>query len=310
MDNDVNNTFQNLIFDKNLKNQIQNMTDEDMDNTTNNITSDISKIFESENDQMMNNVFGELIKSVINEIKNAPSEGLNIFAIAKSVAEKTKPKFNKDQMQYVSEKMNNISQEDIYININKIKQEDLEFTENEKKISQSVVELIDTIKNKSIEIINDLIFQYANNEISESQFDKNKEQHFKLQEACETTKNKIDNKNDFNRIIKKIYITIKENINFFYPEPNVLLFRLKNDDNSIITIIPGVNIYLIFENNLVTEKEQQIFWGKMYEIYILVLELFEETSDLIQEMKEKLDQFKLSKNNYFLENILDEVIVL
>jgi hypothetical protein len=292
------------------------------------------------NDQIMNGIIGELTKNIIDEIKNEDKE-LNIFEIAKSVSKKSRLNFSNDQMQNVSQKMNNFHKfdlEKIYEFGNnsslllfdkdndndkdkdkdKDNDNDNDNNNNYKNFSQSIIQLIDLINNKSIETMDNLIFLYACGEISESLFNKKQEHNNKLQKVCGIIKNGFTNENnefDKEKIIKKIYETITKNINLLYPEPNISLFKLKNKENKRITIIPGADIYLIFENDLMTDTETQVFWEKIYETYIFASELIistnkDKTLDILQKMKEKveLNRYNLAQNNIFA-NLLEEIVL-
>ena len=103
--------------------------------------------------------------------------------------------------------------------------------------------------------------------------------HEKLRDACgyitdlfsQTSK---ESKAAQSEVIKKIYktLTTKECIqkmtgneeNEF--KPSLDLFKMKNDNSKIITIIPGVNVGLIISN--LSNDELNALWGHLYVVFI------------------------------------------
>jgi|SRR3989344_1148431 len=96
--------------------------------------------------------------------------------------------------------------------------------------------------------------------------------HQVLQKHCVRIKTDFSSdKFNCGDVIKKICKLISANLNLFYPIPNKQLFQLRNEDNKLITLIPGLNINLIFD--LLNEDELNKLWCSIYTLYICSIEL-------------------------------------
>lgn len=98
---------------------------------------------------------------------------------------------------------------------------------------------------------------------------KKKQNHIKFRNTCDVLLEgfKEDNEDfDQGKIIKKIYKVLTEHSSKLYPDQNKELFLLKNQNNEVVTIIPGLDINLVI--NDLNEKELDLFWGHLYVVYI------------------------------------------
>jgi hypothetical protein len=92
--------------------------------------------------------------------------------------------------------------------------------------------------------------------------------HQKLRTTCENLKKCFanNNQNDISKIIKKIYKTLTTHIDKFYPRLLRNLFTLKNEEGSIITIIPGVDMNLSV--SMMNDDELLHLWDYMCVMYV------------------------------------------
>jgi hypothetical protein len=182
--------------------------------------------------------------------------------------------------------------------------------------TNSLMEFVDLLLKKSkeenIEILDPLLKQNK----------KKCDQHAKLRDSCAILKNvfseSVDNVNekesDFKsknqvEIIKKVYRKMTDNINYLHPEQNMDLFTLKDDKNSIITILPGIDIGLVTKK--LTENEKNLLWGHLFMMYISAAELIARISkhkkegkkwDIINKLKDKVVEFGIIPDKIFFIN--------
>lgn len=142
----------------------------------------------------------------------------------------------------------------------------MEFARNHKHFVISVVSVMDLLKDKSESLM-------------ESAESKKKKQHLKLQQSCskilDQYRTDVDNLNE-GKIIKKVYKTLRDNIELL-KDKNGDLFSVRDNKNKIVTIIPGINIKLIYGH--FDEKESEMFWQYMYLLFISSVKLITQSND-------------------------------
>jgi hypothetical protein len=156
----------------------------------------------------------------------------------------------------------------------------LEIIINHTAFVSSINVFMNLILNKSIEKVN--LETETNKKITDS--------HNKLRIACHkilegfNTKEKNSNF-DQAKVIKKIYKTLVQNIDLiigtenkdknvfrdgklketsYIPDSNI--FRIKNNENQIVTIIPGLDINLVY--NFFDDNELELLWNHFYIIFV------------------------------------------
>lgn len=87
---------------------------------------------------------------------------------------------------------------------------------------------------------------------------------YKTSDSSEITQNKT-NSVDQVKIIKKCFYVLKDNLDLIKSKSDNL-FRVRNEEGKITTIIPGVNINLLYE--FLDEAEQKVLWTNIYTIFI------------------------------------------
>jgi hypothetical protein len=180
---------------------------------------------------------------------------------------------------------------------------------NHKYFTSSLLTILDFIENKSQEIIKIYCSSFENGEQSISNYkETNKyKAHLKIQLTCNIIKqgfSKKDNNNyDQGKIIKKIYKTITQNLDKFYPNPDISLFQLRNENNETITIIPGLDIYQVLRDKIITNEDMNKIWGYMYMMYISASEMICEINkkenkihSLLPDMRKKILQYKIDQD--------------
>ena len=134
------------------------------------------------------------------------------------------------------------------------KPQNFEFVVNHRHFITAVVSIMDTLKDKSIELM----------ETSGSKA----KYHDRLQKCCDKIlvqyRSDTDNLNE-GKIIKKVYKTLRDNLTLLRDKDGAL-FTVKDSDNKIMTIIPGIDIGLIYKN--FEEEEKAKFWQFMYLMFI------------------------------------------
>lgn len=145
---------------------------------------------------------------------------------------------------------------------------------NHKFFTNSLFKILDLVCNKSVMIIQQLEENYNNDaqtELNVKNTNKYKA-HMKLQETSKFIKDGFGlNQNtnfDEGKIIKKIYKVLTANLDKLYPEPSVQLFQLKNENNEVVTFIPGLDINLVVKNKMFDDNDLKQLWGNIYMVYI------------------------------------------
>ena len=156
--------------------------------------------------------------------------------------------------------------------------ENFEFVVNHRHFVASVVSVLEQINDKSVQI-------------SESGLTKH---HERLQNACGKILNNYRNDTESfeeGKIIKKVYKTMRDNITYLM-EKNGALFTVKDPENRIITIIPGIDIGLIYKH--FDDDDKVKFWQYIHLMFISSAKMIHNVND-----KNKLSD----KNKIIIDNI-------
>jgi hypothetical protein len=186
--------------------------------------------------------------------------------------------------------------------------------------SSTIMSMTGRLKEKAEELIN-------NKKVFE-----NKIPSFnKLIKACtdivEEYKKESETELDQPKIIKKVFYTLKDNLELLKTK-SVNLFTVRNKENKITTIIPGVNISLLIEH--LSEEEIKLLWLNIYVLFVTSVDMVYSNTEPSKHKKEILDTVSYCKTdlgelnsifkNYFLglqsdnsislENLMSEDIVI
>ena len=126
----------------------------------------------------------------------------------------------------------------------------------------SVKNLVTFLKAKSESLV-------AENKIPEVKI----ESHRKLRSTCEEILLEFDNKSsnlddsnvDQVKIIKKVFYVLKDNMELL-DKRDPALFTIRNAENKITSIVPGININLVYE--FLDEKEKKKLWFLLYALFV------------------------------------------
>jgi len=98
------------------------------------------------------------------------------------------------------------------------------------------------------------------------------ESHNKLRQTCndiiaeyQTSSSLDDSSVDHVKIIKKVFYVLRDNLEFI-KNRDKQLFTVRNKEGKITTIIPGVNINLVYE--YLTEEECSELWTHIYTLFV------------------------------------------
>lgn len=126
----------------------------------------------------------------------------------------------------------------------------------------SVKNLVTFLKAKSETLV-------AENKIPEIKI----ESHRKLRSTCQEILLEFDNKSsnlddsnvDQVKIIKKVFYVLKDNMELL-DKKDPALFTIRNAENKITSIVPGININLVYE--FLDEKENKKLWFYLYALFV------------------------------------------
>ena len=159
--------------------------------------------------------------------------------------------------------------------------ENFEFVVNHRHFVTSIVSILDLIKLK-VSNIDDPKMKTKYKE--------------RLVKSCDKVLDSYRKENssfDEGKIIKKIYKIVKKNVNLI-DEKNGELFTLKDDENRIITLIPGIDIGLVY--NYFDENELISFWQYMYLMLLSSIKMINQANtenkkenDAINELLKKME---------------------
>lgn len=172
---------------------------------------------------------------------------------------------------------------------------------NNKYFVVSLIEILDLLLKKSNEV---------NLETLDMEMKQNirlYKDHLRLRKACNALKYGFtsDDKEGFEegKIIKKVYKTLTNNLNLFFPNPQKELFSLTDSNGAIVTIIPSIDINLVFSN--MTDDELNVLWGYMYLMYISAVGMITDANghrkegklwEIVPKIREKIIKMGLMKN--------------
>jgi hypothetical protein len=141
---------------------------------------------------------------------------------------------------------------------NQITHKNLLVAINHKYFSSSLTEIVKLIKATS-----ETYIKTEENDVLWSR-------HVKVQSVCDELEKGFTNKDIIQgKIIKKIYRVLTSNIDKLYSEDgksDISLFSLKNKDNAVITIIPGLDMGLVVK--MLSDEEIDKLWLHMYMLYV------------------------------------------
>ena len=101
-----------------------------------------------------------------------------------------------------------------------------------------------------------------------------------VSEACKGVINSFDETNkefDKMKYIKKMFYNVKDNCLNEFQHKDACMFTMKNDENKIITMIPQINIKLIYD--ILDNKERVIFWDSYHLLYFYTFKIFFDLND-------------------------------
>lgn len=118
------------------------------------------------------------------------------------------------------------------------------------------------------------------------------EAHKKLRSTCtsilnEYTSNKADV--DQVKIIKKVFYTLRDNLSLL-EKKDMNLFKIRNEEGKILTIIPGLNINLVLQ--FLSEDELKTVWNHIYTMFLTSGKMIYMNTDEKRHKKEILDMFE------------------
>ena len=131
--------------------------------------------------------------------------------------------------------------------------------------------------------------------------------HKKFRETCDILKNgfSVDDNDDFDKgkIVKKIYKVLTQHLDKLYPNPDISLFSLTNENDEKITIIPGLDIGLVIK--LLSDEELKTMWTHIYMLYISSVGMISVNNshkkegkvwELLPKLREKVAEFGINAN--------------
>jgi hypothetical protein len=123
----------------------------------------------------------------------------------------------------------------------------------------SVKSLVNMIKTKSETMANENKLQQGKEEA-----------HRKLRTTCDDILNEFkttldDSGVDHVKIIKKVFYVLKDNMNLLAIK-DAKIFTIRNEEGKITSIIPGINMNLVFE--LMDEEEKKKVWFYLYALFV------------------------------------------
>lgn len=184
----------------------------------------------------------------------------------------------------------------------KLTQKNFNILINNKHFVTSLTEILNILSNKSKEInIDELDLKEKQNIILYKD-------HIRLRKSCAALIHNFTSPNPENGftegpIIKKVYKTLTQHMEYFFPESSLELFCLHNTNGAVVTIIPSIDFGLVTKN--MSENELNELWGYLYMLYIsavgMILEANEHKKEgnvweKIPEMREKVTKMGLMKD--------------
>lgn len=174
---------------------------------------------------------------------------------------------------------------------------------NNKHFVTSLTEILTLLSNKSKEIdIDDLDLNQKHNMVLYND-------HARLRKACAALIYNFTSPNPesgFSEgpIIKKVYKTLSQNMDNFFPESSIDLFYLRNMNGAVVTIIPSIDIGLVARK--MTEEELNSLWGYLYMLYVSAVGMIMEANEhkksgriwdeILPAMRERVTRLGLMKD--------------
>jgi hypothetical protein len=180
----------------------------------------------------------------------------------------------------------------------------MESHEENKKVDES--KKIEESKNKMVFVMQSFFIYTVKNLVtflksksesfaSEKKLQQGKEDaHRKLRVVCEEIIKEFNSSSptldsssvDQVKIIKKVFYVLKDNASYI-DEKNPKLFTIRNEEGKITSIIPGVNLNLVYE--LLDETEQKQVWFYIYALFVSSVNLVYSNTPVNKHKKSILD---------------------
>jgi len=176
--------------------------------------------------------------------------------------------------------------------------------EESKKIEESKNKMVFVMQSFFIYTVKNLVtFLKSKSEsfASEKKLQQGKEDaHRKLRVVCEeiikefnSSSTSLDGSTvDQVKIIKKVFYVLKDNATYI-DEKNPKLFTIRNEEGKITSIIPGVNLNLVYE--LLDENEQKQVWFYIYALFVSSVNLVYSNTPVNKHKKSILDMVEKFK---------------
>jgi hypothetical protein len=122
--------------------------------------------------------------------------------------------------------------------------------------------------------------------------------HRKLRVVCEEIMKEFNSTSTENssvdqvKIIKKVFYVLKDNMTLI-DEKNPKLFLIRNEEGKITSIIPGINLNLVYE--LLNEIEQKQVWFYIYALFVSSVNLVYSNTPVNKHKKSVLDMVEKFK---------------
>jgi len=155
----------------------------------------------------------------------------------------------------------------------------MNFVMNHKYFITGLVSITDMLSDKSEELVETDV--------------NNRTRYEKLQTCCsKIVRQYRHNENilDEGKVIKKIYKTLKKHVGLLLQKDKDL-FTVRDENNKIVTIIPGLDIGLVYDH--LNEEEQMYFWQFMYLTFVSSYKMVTSANDKV----------KANVNEQFMENV-------
>ena len=130
----------------------------------------------------------------------------------------------------------------------------------------------------SVSTLVKLLKEVSNKLLEENRIPENKlGVHEKFRQTCDNIISEYqsstsldDSTVDHVKIIKKVFYVLKDNVELIKSR-DAKLFTVRNKENKITTIIPGLNINLIY--SYLTEEQQSEVWNQVYTMFVTTVSM-------------------------------------
>ena len=145
-----------------------------------------------------------------------------------------------------------------------------------------------------------LLKEVAETLVQENKVPENKvEVHRKFRQTCDeiiaeyqSSSSLDDSKVDHIKIIKKVFYVLKDNTELIKTKDSKL-FTVKNNENKITTIIPGLNINLIYQ--YLSEEQTSELWTHIYTMFVSSVSMVYANTSQTRHKKHILDAVDFCK---------------